>query len=240
MIEWRDEGIVLAARPHGETAVILELLTRAHGRHLGIVHGGISRRKAPMLQPGNQLDAVWRARIEDHMGTWSVELRRSRAASLLADPLRLAALSSCCALASFALPEREALPDFQDRTEQLCDALAEGPGWLTDYVAWEMALLDVAGFRLDLSVCAVTGRADDLAFVSPRSGRAVSSGGAGTWAGRLLPLPAMLLDGTPTIEGVVEALAVTGHFLENRLAPAMGRPLPAARGRLLQALDAAR
>ena len=88
MIEWRDEGIVLAARPHGETAVILELLTRAHGRHLGIVHGGISRRKAPMLQPGNQLDAVWRARIEDHMGTWSVELRRSRAASLLADPLR--------------------------------------------------------------------------------------------------------------------------------------------------------
>lgn len=236
-MEWRDEGIVLAARPHGETAMIVELFTRAHGRHLGIVHGGRSRKKAPMLQPGNQLDAVWRARLPAHMGSWSLELLRSRAAAILADPLRLAALNAVCALASFVLPEREGLPNFHDRTEALCDAIADGKGWLTDYVFWEMALLEVSGFRLDLSSCAVSGGANDLAFVSPRTGRAVSRAGAGAWSSRLLPLPPMLVGGAPTLEGVLAALELSGHFLEKRLAPSLGdRRLPAARGRLLTAL----
>ncbi|CTQ50060.1 DNA repair protein RecO [Jannaschia donghaensis] len=240
-MEWRDEGIVLSARPHGETSVILELLTRAHGRHLGVIHGGVSRKKAPMLQPGNQLDAVWRARLEDHLGTYTVELKCSRAAGILADPLRLAALSSCCALASFVLPEREDMDDFQVRTEALCDAISDGRGWLTEYVGWEVALLDVSGFGLDLSACAVSGGANDLAYVSPRTGRAVSRSAAGEWASKLLPLPDMLLGGMPTIDGACAALAVTGHFLEQKLAPALGaRPLPAARSRLVQALNAAR
>ena len=142
-MEWRDEGIVLAARPHGETSVILEMFTRTHGRHLGVVHGGVSRKKSPMLQPGNQLDAVWRARLESHMGGWTVELKRSRAAGILSDPLRLAALTSACSMASFALPEREAMEDFQTRTEDLCDAIVDGKGWITDYIYWEMALLEV-------------------------------------------------------------------------------------------------
>lgn len=240
-MDWRDEGIVLSARQHGETSVILELLTRSHGRHLGVVHGGVSRKKAPMLQPGNQLDAAWRARLDAHMGTWTVELKRSRAASILADPLRLAALSSCCALASFALPEREDMGDFQRQTEALCDAISDGRGWLTDYVYWEMALLNVTGFRLDLAACAVSGGANDLAFVSPRTGRAVSRSGAGEWASKLLKLPEIMLGGMPTIQGVVEALAVTGYFLERKLAPSLGnRPLPPARGRLVQALSAER
>ncbi|MCK0169388.1 DNA repair protein RecO [Jannaschia sp. S6380] len=236
-MEWRDDGIVLAARPHGETAVILEMFTRAHGRHLGVVHGGRSRKKAPMLQPGNQLDAVWRARLPSHMGGWSLELRRSRAAAIMSDPLRLAALNAVCSLASFALPEREALPAFHERTEALCDAMVDGEGWLTDYVFWEMSLLEISGFRLDLSACAVSGGANDLAFVSPRSGRAVSRQGAGEWTSRLLPLPDMLIGGASSLEGVLAALDLTGHFLERRLAPSLGdRPVPAARSRFLTAL----
>ncbi len=241
MIEWRDEGMVLSARPHGETSVILELLTRRHGRHLGVVHGGVSRRKAPMLQPGNQLDAVWRARLDEHLGTWTVELRQSRAATVLSDATRLAALSSACALAAFALPEREDAGTFQPLTEALADAIADGRGWLADYVAWEMALLEVTGFRLDLASCAVSGEANDLAFVSPRTGRAVSTAGAGEWSSRLLPLPGMLLGAAPTIEGVVASLAVTGHFLTTKLAPSLGtKPLPPARARLVRALEAQR
>ena len=237
MIEWRDEGVVLAARPHGETAAILELFTRAHGRHLGVVHGGRSRKVAPMLQPGNQLSATWRARIEGHLGGFAVEPVRVRAGDVMGDPLRLAALSSMAALAAFALPEREALPDFQARTEGLADALAEGAGWLRDYVFWEMALLEVSGLALDLSACAAGGGANDLAYVSPRTGRAVSRAGAGDWADRLLPLPEVMLGGAATLEGVREALAVTGHFLETRLAPSLGeRPLPAARARLTDEL----
>ena len=237
-MEWRDEGVVLAVRPHAETAAILELFTRAHGRHLGVVHGGRSRRIAPSLQPGNQVAATWRGRLETHMGSLAVEPVRSRAGAVLSDPLRLAALSSVCALCAALLPEREALPDFQARTESLCDAVADGEGWLADYPAWEMALLDVAGFRLDLSACAADGGTNDLAFVSPRSGRAVSRSGAGAWADRLLPLPPMLIGGQATLSGVIEALALTGFFLRERLAPSLGAAgLPAARTRLLDALE---
>ncbi|MGB3407989.1 MAG: DNA repair protein RecO [Jannaschia sp.] len=234
---WRDRGIVLAARPHGETAAILEVFTQQHGRHLGVVHGGRSRRKAPTLQPGNDVEVSWQARLESHLGTFTVEPLRSRAGAVLADPLRLSALTSACALASFVLPERDALPDFQARTEGLCDALADGQGWLADYVHWEMALLTEAGLPLDLTACAAGGEANDLAFVSPRSGRAVSRAGAGEWADRLLPLPGMLIGGPATLEDVVQALDLTGHFLINRLAPTLGdRPVPPARDRLIAAL----
>ncbi len=190
-----------------------------------------------MLQSGNQLDAVWKARLESHIGGWSVELVRSRAAAILSDPLRLAALSSVCALASFALPEREAMTEFQTRTEALSEAIASGEGWLAGYVLWELALLEVSGFGLDLTACAVSGGTNDLAFVSPRTGRAVARGQAGDWATRLLVLPDMLTGGMPTIKGAIEALALTGWFLENSLAPSLGdRPLPAARGRFVAAV----
>ncbi|TFL17501.1 DNA repair protein RecO [Jannaschia formosa] len=236
-MSWRDRGLVLAVRPHGETAVILELLTREHGRHLGIVHGGRSRRRAPVLQPGNEVEANWRARLDAHLGTYAVEPLRTRAGDVLGDPLRLSALTAVCALAAFVLPEREAVPGFQARTEALADALADGEGWLRDYVFWEMALLEEAGIGLDLSACAAGGGANDLAYVSPRTGRAVSRAAAGDWASRLLPLPAILLGGPATLEDALAALEVTGHFLERRLAPMLGdRPLPPARARLVAAL----
>ncbi|WP_220747845.1 MULTISPECIES: DNA repair protein RecO [Jannaschia] len=236
-MEWRDRGIVLAARPHGETAAILEVFTRDHGRHLGVVHGGRSRKKAPLLQPGNAVSVTWRARLVDHLGTYSPEPIRSRAGDVLSDPLRLAALTSTSALCSFALPEREALPDFHARTEALCDALADGQGWLRDYTFWEVALLAETGLRLDLSACAATGTTEDLAYISPRTGRAVSRAGAGVWADRLLPLPPMLLGAEATLSEVLSALDVTGHFLKAFLAPSLGdRPVPPARGRLIEAL----
>ena len=129
------------------------------------------------------------------------------------------------------------MEDFQTRTEDLCDAIVDGKGWITDYVYWEMALLEVTGFRLDLSACAVSGGANDLAYVSPRTGRAVSRAGAGEWASKLLKLPDILIGGAPSIEGAVAALEVTGFFLENKLAPSLGnRPVPPARQRLLAAL----
>lgn len=237
MIDWRDTGIVIGVRPHGETAVILEVLTRDHGRHLGVVHGGRSRRKASTLQPGNQVDVTWRARIDSHLGTYTVEPLRTRAGDVLADPLRLSALTSTCALSAFVLPERDPLPAFQQQTESLCDALADGSGWLRDYVFWEMALLAEAGLTLDLTACAAGGGANDLAYVSPRTGRAVSRSGAGAWADRLLPLPTLLLGGPATLVQVLAALEVTGHFLHNHLAPTLGaRPVPPARARLIDVL----
>ena len=235
-MEWRAEGLVLAVRRHGETAAIIEVLTEAHGRHAGVVRGGAGRRLGPLLQPGAQLDVTWRARLADHLGAFTVEPLRARAAAVLADRAALAGLSAACALLAFALPERAPYPALYARTVDLLDRIAAGDNvWPLAYLHWEMALLAETGFGLDLSSCAVTGARDGLAFVSPRSGRAVSRAGAGDWADRLLPLPACL--GGAGEGNIAEGLRLTGHFLERWLAPALGdRPLPASRGRLVAAL----
>lgn len=240
MIEWREEGILLSVRPHGETSAIVEAFTRDHGRHLGVVRGGVSRKLAPVLQPGAQLDLHWKARLEDHLGAFSVEPIRGRAAAVLGDRLALAALSSVLALARFALPERAAYPAFYGQTEALLDALAEGTGWLPAYLDWEMALLEQMGFGLDLSACAVRGVNEDLAFVSPKTGRAVSREAAGKWIDRLLPLPDVMLGGAAHLDGVRAGLRTTGHFLTHQLAPSLGdRPLPEARARFADLLNRA-
>lgn len=240
-MDWRDQGIVLAVRGHGESAAIIEVLTPAHGRHAGVVHGGQSRRMAPTLQPGNQLDLTWRARLSDHIGTFTVEPLRARAAAVLGDRRALAALSAVCALAAFALPERDPCPDVYRRTAAFLDALADGADgadWPALYLRWELALLEDLGFGLDLTRCAVTGARDDLAYVSPRSGRAVSRAGAGDWAERLLPLPACLLgQGPATASDLAAGLRTTEHFLTHHLAPSLGdRPVPVARARLADLL----
>lgn len=232
-MDWRDEGALLAVRRHGESAAIIEVFTAAHGRHAGVVRGGASRKVAPLLQPGAQLDLAWHARLEDHIGTFTVEPLRSRA-GLLADPLALAALNAVCALLHAALPEREPHPGLYAATIGLLDRLGDGPGWPAAYPRWELTLLEDLGYGLDLSACAVTGLRDDLAYVSPRTGRAVAREAAGAWADRLLPLPACLLGQGPAGPGdIAAALATTGHFLEHRLFPDLGaRPMPEARRRL--------
>lgn len=237
-MEWREQGILLSVRRHGESAAIVEVLTRDHGRHLGVVRGGASKRIAPVLQPGAQLDVTWRARLEEHLGAFAVEPVKSRAAEVMTDPLALAAMNAVLAIASFALPEREQLTDTYDRTLELLDAISAGEGWLPLYVYWELHLLDVLGFGLDLSRCAVSGATNDLSYVSPRTGRAVRSVDAGVWTDRLLPLPQALALGKPLgLEDVRMSMSLSGYFLENHLAPSLGqKPLPPARQRFLDRL----
>ena len=236
-MEWRDAGILLSVRRHGESSAIIEVFTEGHGRHAGVVRGGTSRKVAPILQPGAQLDLTWRARLEDHIGAFSVEPIRSRAAQVMSSRLALAGLNSVAALLAFCLPEREAHAALYRQSEQLMDLLGQDDIWPLAYMHWERALLEEMGYGLDLSSCAVTGATDDLCFVSPKSGRAVSANGAGDWADRLLPLPPVMLGAgdAPDTE-VIEALGTTGYFLSEKLAPDLGhKPLPEARARFLQA-----
>lgn len=236
-MDWRDEGVLLAVRKHGESAAIIEMFTPSHGRHAGVVRGGAGRRMAPVLQPGAQLDVAWRARLEDHLGAFTVEPLQGRAAEVMGDPMALAGLSAVCSLLAFCLPEREPHPDLYARSIALLDALGADQ-WAYAYLRWELALLDEMGFGLDLGACAVTGRNDDLAYISPRTGRAVTRTGAGDWADRLLPLPTSLLGRADAeVENILQGLSVTGHFLSGHLARALGeKPLPAARQRFVDRL----
>ncbi|MEX0318514.1 MAG: DNA repair protein RecO [Ruegeria sp.] len=234
-MDWRDHGILLTSRRHGETAAIIEVFTEEHGRHAGVVRGGTSRKIAPILQPGAQLDVIWRARLEEHIGTFQVEPLRSRAAAAFSGRLALAGLNAVVALLSFCLPEREPHPGIYKQTERLMDLLGQDEIWPLAYLNWELALLEELGFGLDLSVCAVTGATEGLVHVSPRSGRAVTAEGAGEWADRMLPLPPCLRGEGPAPDAeIAQGFETTGYFLEHRVAPALGhRPLPEARGRFV-------
>lgn len=239
-MDWREEGILLAARPHGESSAIIEVFTAGHGRHAGVVRGGAGRRMAPVLQPGAQLDCRWRARLDDHIGGFTVELMRSRSGAVLDDRAALLGLASVLALLGFSLPERQPHPRLYRRTCDLLDMMAAGgAGWPTAYLRWELHLLDELGFGLDLSACAVSGLREGLAYVSPRSGRAVSAIAAGEWAPRLLPLPGCLIrDAAASPADISAGLRLTGHFLEHHAAPAIGnRALPEARARLVAWLN---
>lgn len=236
-MDWRDEGVLLSMRPHGESAAIIEVLTALHGRHAGVVRGGASRKMAASLQPGTGLQLEWRARLDDHIGTFTVEPLRSRA-HLLSDRLALAGLMSVCALLRTALPEREPHPVLWSATIALMDGLG-AEGWTTTYLRWELLLLEELGFGLDLTICAVTGATEGLAYVSPKTGRAVTVAGAGDWADRLLPMPkGLTASASLTPEDVAQGLRLTGFFLDRGLRPVLHeRPLPEARARLVDLLS---
>lgn len=203
---------------------------------MGVVRGGASRKLAAALQPGTGLTLEWRARLDDHIGSYTVEPLKSRA-HLLADRLALAGLLSVCTLLHEALPEREPHPALWRKTLTLMDALGQ-EGWPAAYVRWELCLLEEIGFGLDLSSCAVTGATEGLVYVSPKTGRAVTAQGAGDWADRLLPLPEGLDGNGPlSAEAVVSGLRLTGFFLDRELRPVLhDRPLPEARSRLVDLL----
>jgi DNA repair protein RecO (recombination protein O) len=238
-MEWRGQGILLSTRRHGETSTIIEMFTPEQGRHLGIVRGGTSRKIAPILQPGAQLDVAWRARLEDHIGAFTVEPVRSRAASAMGDRLALAGLNTVTALLSFCLPEREAHGPLYHRTQALLDLLGSNEVWPLAYLHWEVSLLEEMGYALDLTECAVTGSTENLVYVSPKSARAVSAEGAGEWAHRLLPLPDVLRGvGDGEDAEIAQAFKTTGYFLEAHLARDLGgRPLPEARARFIDAFN---
>jgi len=236
-MEWSDSAIVLSSRPHGENGVILELLTQAHGRHLGLVRGGTSRRQQPTLQPGNTLDIHWRGRLAEHLGSYTAELSKARAGALMEGRNSLAGLNAFSAIAAAALPEREAHAPVFVAGEILLDAMAasDAAHWLPLFARWEAGLLEALGFGLDLSECAAGGGTDDLFYVSPRSGRAVSKAGAGIYAERLFKLPGFLTGGEDSHPGpdeIAQALRLTGYFLTERVLEPHGVEMPRARTRL--------
>lgn len=238
-MDWRDDGFVLATRRHGESAMIVELLTREHGRHAGLVRGGQSPRRRALLQPGNAVSAFWRGRLAEHLGTLDCELTEAHAARLLDDPDRLAALNSAVALLVAAVPEREPHADlfasFAVLLAAITPAQRSPADWAQTYVAWECNLLAALGFGLDLERCAASGTNQDLAYVSPRSGRAVSREAGQPYHDRLLLLPAFLWRDSPAgPDDIVTGLILTRHFLLHHvLEPhGVGR-LPEARERLL-------
>jgi len=235
-MEWSDDAIVLSSRAHGETAAVLEVLSRDHGRHLGLVHGGGSRKSKLALQPGNTLHLTWRARLSEQLGSFHVELARARAGELMDGRAALAGLNAFTAVAAAAMPERQAHAPVFEAGEILLDAMMAGDArhWLPLYVRWEAGLLEALGFGLDLSECAATGQTDELTFVSPRTGRAVSRAAAGIYAARLFRLPGFLLasQNPADPEDIAAGLALTGHFLLERVLHPHGREMPPARLRL--------
>ncbi len=231
-ITWSDDAILLSARPHGESALVLQLLTRERGRHAGLVQGGQGRKSRATFQPGTRLRVVWRARLAEHLGNVTAESLGSTLGGILDSPGPLAALASTLALAERALPEREPHAACYEGLLALLDALA-GEHWGEATVLWELQLLAELGFGLDFSACAATGRNDQLVWVSPKSGRAVSASAGEPYRERLLPLPPFLLGqsaGGP--EEVRQGLALTGHFLEQGVFLTQHQPLPPARQRL--------
>lgn len=229
-MEWEAPAIVLDARPHGEGDAIAAVMTEAHGVHRGLARGGASRARAALWQPGNLIQVRWVGRLPEQLGSFSAEMVHPAAALAMDDPLALAMLSAACSVAEGALPEREPHPNVFDGLLHLLARLPMGAELLAEYVRWEAVVLRDLGYGLDFSACAVTGATVGLAFVSPRSGRAVTREGAGDFSSRLLTLPGFLVGGN-----IAEAadwrdgLALTGHFLARDAFGHQHRPLPAAR-----------
>jgi DNA repair protein RecO (recombination protein O) len=234
-MEWHDRAFVLAARRHGENGAIVELLTEQHGRHAGLVRGGQSPKLRALLQPGNQVAAVWRGRLSEHLGTIACELVRTHAAGMLDDPDRLAGLTAAASLVAAALPEREPYPDVYVSFGSLLRALDSASDWPASYVGWERDLLTALGFGLDLSCCALSGVTTDLAYVSPRTGRAVSREEGLPYRDKLLVLPRFLWCDEPADRRQIElGMMLTEHFLVHHVFMPQNRVLPAARSRLAE------
>jgi DNA repair protein RecO (recombination protein O) len=231
-MEWRDEGIVIGVRRHGETSVLLDLMTHGHGRHMGLVRGGRSSRLQPVLQAGNAVEAVWRARLDEHLGNYTVEPLRLTAARLMASPAALYGLASLGVLLRL-LPERDPHPALYEATAILVGALDDVDLAGPLMVRFEMALLAEFGFGLDLASCAATGATEDLRFVSPKSARAVSGAAGEPWRDRLLPLPGFLAEGQgralPSAQDVAAGFRLTGHFLTKHVLEPRGLPEPEGR-----------
>ncbi len=237
-MEWTDIGIVLGTRRHGEANAVVELMTREHGRHLGLVRGGFSSRQQPVLQPGNLVKAVWRARLDEHLGYYAIEGLDLRAAAFLSTAHALYGLNHLAALCR-VLPERDPHQPMFDLLDLTISQLGAPPLAAALVARFELQLLAELGFGLDLSACAVTGGAVDLIYVSPRSGRAVSRGAGAPWHDKLLGLPAFLNTdevGAPTVEAVQQGFVLTGFFLARHVYEPRGEAMPEARHHFIAAV----
>jgi DNA repair protein RecO (recombination protein O) len=235
-MQWADQGIILSVRRHGESSAIAELLTENHGRALGLVRGGRSRIQRPTLQSGNQVTVTWRARLEDHLGTFTLEPLKLQAAVIMESAFRLAGLTTLAVLAQ-ALPEREPHRRLYEGARIVLNAIEDDATWPALLVRWEMGLLDELGFGLDTSKCAATGRTRDLCYISPRTGRAVSRDAGEAYKEKLFPLPAFLVGKGSAMPADVRAgFALTGYFLERHVFEARGLQMPMERQRVIEEL----
>ena len=237
-MDWMDDGIVLSARRHGESAALVQLLTKDHGRHAGLVRGGASKKHLGVYQPGNWVAASWRARLSEHLGTFNCELVQAYAAEVLGDANRLAGLCAACAVAEASLPERQPHESVFAGLLAVIENLVEGAAWPAIYVRWEIGLVANLGLGLELRRCAATGDTQDLVYVSPKSGRAVSGSAGAAYRDRLFPLPGFLT-GAKNVTGsdVIDGLRLTGYFLNRHVFGPQNHGLPAARVRLFERLS---
>jgi DNA repair protein RecO (recombination protein O) len=229
-MEWRDEGVILGVRKHGESSAIVEVMTRLHGRHLGMARGARSRAMAPTLQPGNSVAVTWRARLDEHMGAWTLEGTRLRSAVIMESAMALHGVNYLGALARL-LPERDPHVALHETIELVADHL-HVPGTAPALmVRLELAILSELGFGLDLTECAATGARENLIYVSPKSAKAVSRDAGEPWKDRLLPLPGFLVDHSRDVDAlsVSDGFRLTGYFLERDVFGARGAPMPPAR-----------
>ncbi|MFD0915750.1 DNA repair protein RecO [Pseudahrensia aquimaris] len=240
-MEWTDDAVVLGVKKHGETSVIAELMTRERGRHLGLVQGGRSRTLRPLLQPGNSVRAVWRARLEDHLGQFKLESTGARAAKLMETPHGVYALQTIAAHLRL-LPERDAHPALFAMLNIVLDNLTAPDIAGELFVRFELAILDELGFGLDLTQCAATGRRRDLIYVSPKSGRAVNREAGAPYAERMLPLPPFLLVANPlevesaSLATIEDGFRLTGFFLDRHVFGPRAIDCPPERDGLIRAV----
>jgi len=236
-MEWRDEGIVLGTRKHGETSAILEVMTRAHGRHLGLVRGGRSRKQQPVLQPGNRVDLLWRARLDEHLGIFQAEAIEMNAARLMDSAVAVYGLQTMAAHLRL-LPERDAHGGLYETLAVMISHLGDADAAGELVARFELLILDELGFGLDLSQCAATGTRQDLAYVSPKSGRAVSRAAGAPWHDKMLALPAFLQRSGPRADqaALEDAFRLTGFFFTRHVYEPRGLEPPDARAGFLAAL----
>lgn len=232
MLEWQDSGIILSVRGHGETGGVASILTRDHGRAMGYLYGAVSTKNRGMLEPGNLVSVHWQAKAQDQLGTFTLELEKSHAADVMDDPVKLTAMQSACVLADKTLPEREKHAGVYEGTKALMASFATGI-WAPTYIYWEIGLLRELGFGLDLSKCAATGTVDNLIYVSPKSGCAVSGPAGEIYKEKLLHLPPFLRGQGPFEDtDILDGLKLTGHFLRHRVFFQSNTDLPEPRLRL--------
>ena len=242
MAEWTESGIVIGVRRFGETDVLLDALTPSRGRVRGLVYGGISRKKRALLEPGNTLRLEWRARQETNLGHFSVaEPEAERASRLMVDPLALSALTAVCDITREALTETEPKPGLYEATEALLSYLTDPELWPALFIKWELGLLTLTGYGLNLERCALSGSNDGLTHVSPRTGRAVKGSEAEDYLHKLLALPAFVTNTTApaTSDDIGAGFRLTGYFLTRRLFAEMNKDAPDSRYIMLDRLEKA-
>ena len=240
MAAWEDQAVVLDAHKFGDYDVILSLFCAERGICRGVLKGGLRSKNRALIEPGTVVQAHWNGRLNEHLGKWSIEALDMVPSKLMHSRMGLAALNSICALLRVSLAEQDPHPRLYAYLQHVLHVLCENPSagtWAAEYVHFELLLLEEAGFGLDLDQCAVTGKSDDLHYISPKSGRAVSEIPGRPYHAKLLPFPAVFRDASVACGEAIKGLQVTGHFLHHWLLASIHKPLPSARLQLAEMLE---